>query len=52
MEVADKCSDPNAIHCWNRFKQEVIKKSNYYKIHFSRTKEKQVLLESALDVTI
>ena len=40
MEVADKCDDPNAIHRWNRFKREVIKKTNYYKNHFSLTKEK------------
>ena len=26
MEVADECDDPNAIHLWNRFKCEVIKK--------------------------
>ena len=52
MEVADKCDDPNPIHRWNRFKCEVIKKPNYYKNYFSLTKEKQELLESALDVTI
>ena len=52
MAVADECDDQNAIHRWNRFKREVIKKSNYYKNHFSLTKEKQELLESALDVTI
>ena len=52
MEVADKCDDPNAIHRWNRFKREVINKPNYYKNHFSLTKEKQELLETALDVTI
>ena len=48
MEVADKCDDPNAIHRWNRFKQEVIKKPNYYENHFSLME----LLETALDVTI
>ena len=52
MEVADKCDDPNAIHRWNRFKGEVIKKPNYYKNHFSLTDEKQELLEAVLDVTI
>ena len=52
MEVADKCDDPNAIHRWNRFKREVINKPNYYKNHFSLTKEKQELLETVLDVTI
>ena len=40
MEVAEKCDDPNAIHRWNRFNREVIKKLNYYKNHFSLTKEK------------
>ena len=52
MEMADKCDDPNAIHRWNRLKREVIKKPNYYKNHFSLTKEKRELLETALDVTI
>ena len=52
IKVADKCNDPNAIHRWNRFKREVIKKPSYYKIHFRQTKEKQVLLETALDVTV
>ena len=52
MEVADECDDPNAIHRWNRFKREVIKKPNYYKNHFSLTKEKRELLETALDVNI
>ena len=28
MEVTEKCDDPNAIHQWNRFKREVIKKPN------------------------
>ena len=52
MVMADKYSDPNAIHRWNRFKREVIKRPNYYKNHFSLTKEKQELLETALDATI
>ena len=52
MEVVDKCDDPNAIHWCNRFKREVIKKSNYYKNHFNLTKEKRELLQTALDVTI
>ena len=52
MEVADECDDPNAIHRWNRFKREVIRKTNYYKNHFRLTKEKRELLETALNVTI
>ena len=52
MEVADERDDPNAIHRWNMFKPEVIKKPNYYRNHFSLTKEKQELLETALDVII
>ena len=52
MEVTDECDDPNAIHRWCRFKQEVIKKPNYYKNHFSMTEEKRALLETALDVNI
>ena len=41
MKVVDKCDDPNAIDRSNRLKREVIKKPNYYKDHFSLTKEKQ-----------
>ena len=52
MEVVDKCDDPNAIHRWNRFKREVVKKLNYYKNHFSLMRENRGLLETALDVTI
>ena len=52
MEVADECDDPNAIHRWNRFKRDMIKKSNYYKNHFRLTEEKRGLLETALDVII
>ena len=28
-KAADKCEDPNAIHRWNRFKREVIKKPKF-----------------------
>ena len=52
MEVADECDNRNAIHRWNRFKREVIKKPNYYQNHFSLAKEKRALLETALDVNI
>ena len=40
MVVADEFDNPNAIHQWNRFKREVIKKPKYYKNHLSLTKEK------------
>ena len=40
LEVPDECNDPNAIHQWNRFKREVIKKPNYYKNHSRLTEEK------------
>ena len=52
MEVADKCDDLNAIHRWNRFKREVIKKPNYYKNHSSLCEDKRALLETTLDVNI
>ena len=52
MEVVDECDNPNAIHQWNRFKHEVIKKPDYYKNHFRLTKKKRELLETTLDVTI
>ena len=52
MEAVDKCDDPNAIHRWNSFKCEVIKKPNYYKNHFRLTEEKRALLETASDVAL
>ena len=52
IRVADECNDPNTIHRWNRFKREVIKKLNYYKIYFSLKKEKRELLDAVIDVTI
>ena len=52
MEEADKSDDPNAIHRWNMFKSEVIKKPDYYKNHFSLMEEKQQLLDAVLDVTM
>ena len=52
MKEAGRCDDPNAIHRWNIFKSEVTEKPNYYKNHFSMTKEKRELLETILDATI
>ena len=52
MRVVDECNDPNDIYLWNKFKREVIKKSNYYKTHFNLTKKNREFLETALDVTI
>ena len=52
MEEAGRCDDPSAIHQWNIFKSEVIKKLNYYKNHFGLTEENRELLEAILDVTI
>ena len=31
MEVTDKCDHSNAIHRWNRFKRDGIKKPNFTK---------------------
>ena len=28
MRVVDECNDPNAIHQWNKFKRQMIKKPN------------------------
>ena len=52
MKLADECNDPNAFDRWTRFKREVIEKPIYYKNHFSLTKAKRELLETAMDVTI
>ena len=40
LNLVDNCDDPNAMHRWNSFKREVIRKPNYYKNYFSLTKEK------------
>ena len=44
--------NPNGVHRWNRFKRELIKKPGCCKKHFSLTKEKGELPETAIDVTI
>ena len=44
--------NPNGIHRWNRFKRELIKKPGCCKKHFSLTKEKREIPETALDVTM
>ena len=52
MKAAGRCDDPNAIHRWNIYKSEVIKKPNYYKNHFRLIEEKRELLKTIPDVSI
>ena len=30
-----ECDDANALHCWNRFKQEVLSRDDYLRNHFN-----------------
>ena len=45
-----ECDDPNAVHCWNRFKTDILTKQNYYRNHFSLPEEVQELFEDMFDV--
>ena len=45
-----ECDDPNAVHCWNRFKTDILTKQNYYRNHFSLAEEVQELFEDMFDV--
>ena len=40
-----ECDDGNAIHCWNRFKEDVLGKDNYHRNHESRD-----LFEETFDI--
>ena len=52
MQVLEYCEDPNAVHRWAKFKEEVIEKQHYYKNHFTLTEDARELLETALDVSL
>ena len=45
-----ECDDPNAVHCWNRFKTDILTKQNYYRNHFSLPEDVQELFEDMFDV--
>ena len=45
-----ECDDPNAVHCWNRFKTDILTKQNYYRNHFSLPEEVQELFEDMFDI--
>ena len=43
-----RCDDGNAIHMWNRFKQRVLTKENYYRNHFRLPPDAEELFEDML----
>ena len=53
MEVIDERDDPNAVHRWCRFREDVIEKPNFYRNHFSLdTIGKRELFETTCDIEI
>ena len=45
-----ECDDPNAVHCWNRFKTDILTKHNYYRNHFSLPEEVRELFEGMFNI--
>ena len=41
-----ECDDTNALHCWNRFKQENLTRQDYYGNHFNVPKDMIELFEN------
>ena len=51
MEVKEpRCENANNIHCWNRFKRDLLGKENYYKNHFSLPEEHREFFEDLLNI--
>ena len=51
MEVKElKCEDGNPIHCWNRFKRDLLEKVNYYKNYFSLPEEHREFFKDLFDI--
>ena len=51
MKVKEpKCEDANAIHCFNKFKRDLVGKINYYKNHFSLREELRKFFEDFFDI--
>ena len=46
------CNDANSIHAWSRFKQDILKKQNYYLNHFSLPEESRELFEGMFGIEI
>ena len=47
-----RCDDGNAIHVWNRFKQRVLTKKNYFRNHFRLSPDAEELFEDMFGVLV
>ena len=47
-----RCDDGNAIHVWNRFKQRVVTKENYYRNHFRLPPDAEELFEDMFGILV
>ena len=47
-----KCDDGNAIHVWNRFKQRVLIKENYFRNHFRLPPHAEELFEDMFGILV
>ena len=47
-----RCDDGNAIHVWNRFKQRVLTKENYFRSHFRLPPDAEELFEDMFGILV
>ena len=47
-----RCDDGNAIHVWNRFKQRVLTKENYFRNHFRLPPDAEELFEDIFGILV
>ena len=47
-----RCDDGNAIHVWNRFKQRVLTKENYFCVHFRLPPDAEELFEDMFGILV
>ena len=47
-----RCDDGNAIHVWNRFKQRVLTKENYFRNHFRLLPDAEELFEDMFGILV
>ena len=47
-----RCDDGNAIHVWNRFKQRVLTKENYFRNHFRLPPDAEELFEDMFGILV
>ena len=52
LVLEPECGDANAVHCWNRFKQGVLTKENYFRNHFNVPEDARELFEDMFDIPL